>query len=162
FGHVVRIEGRAIEVRAHEVTASRAPLGPPDVADHFLFRPRIETSRGTVRGGTVFAAKLPGEERPILITALHVFGPPGGLEEQMTAADVPKAVRKVTLTGLFDKSEIVQAGADVLSIPNAGPLGTQSRAGDIVAIRAPKGAKLSASPLAASLPKKGDRVWLAA
>ena len=162
FGDVTRIEGRAIEVKPHEVKLDIAASGPPDVPDHFLFRPRIETAIGMLRGGTVFACKLPGDERPILLTALHIFGPAGGLEKQITATELPKSVKKVTLTGLFDKSEVVSVGADVLSIPDAGPLGTPSRAGDVVAIRAPQGTKLTTRPLANSLPKKGERIWLAA
>ena len=66
------------------------------------------------------------------------------------------------LTGLFDPSETVEAGAIVLPLPRAGRLGTQSRSGDVVAILASAAAKLQPQPLADRLPASGEPVWLAA
>ena len=161
FAEIVKVEGRTIELKLNSADAALT-ASPPNVPDHFLFRPRIETSVGTVRGGTVFAAQLPGDSRAILFTALHVFGPPGGLESEPEAKDLPAAVKKVVLTGLFDPSETVEAGAIVLPLPRAGRLGTQSRSGDVVAILASAAAKLQPRPLADRLPVSGEPVWLAA
>ncbi|WP_165235999.1 hypothetical protein, partial [Aquisphaera insulae] len=90
------------------------------------------------------------------------FGPAGGLKSQLESADLPSAVADVQLIDLFDESETVEAGHEVLLIPGAGPIGTESRTGDIVAIRSPAGLSLEPRPLATEMPKPGERVWLAA
>jgi hypothetical protein len=53
--------------------AAKSP-GPPAVTEHFVFRPTFETTDGTTTAGTAFAVTIPGAERPILITAVHVLG----------------------------------------------------------------------------------------
>ena len=73
------------------------------------------------------------------MTALHVFGPAGGMRTQIAARDIPAAVTQVTLRGLFDRSEVVDAGDEALLVADAAPFPSLSKAGDIVAIPRPRG-----------------------
>ena len=157
-----RSTGPLQEARRLRQAISSRIAKPPLVPDHFLFRPDIVTTRGMAYAGTACVAEVPGVGRPILLTALHIFGPAGGMEAPIAAKDLPAAIKRVTLRGLFDKSEVVEAGDEALSLPDAAPFPTPSKAGDIAAFLATTGARLTPRPLAARTPQAEERVWLAA
>ena len=57
--------GALLEAKGLLRSMTSGTARPPDVPDHFLFRPNIMTTIGMATGGTVVAAAVPGEERSI-------------------------------------------------------------------------------------------------
>src|SRR5687768_1050950 len=69
----------------------------PSVPDGFVLRPTFDTTLGNFSAGTAFSVKLPGHSRPIVLTALHLLGPGGGLPRDVPAPEVLQAVKRLTL-----------------------------------------------------------------
>ncbi len=144
------------------VAAARDDVAP-SVPDGFVLRPTFQTTRGDAPAGTAFAITLPGRPRAILLSALHLLGESGGLKEDIPAKDVPGALKGVVVSDCFDRRRPpIRLGKEVVSIPDAASFPGPSKAGDIVAILVPTDVKLETRRLAAKMPAKGDRVWLAA
>lgn len=135
---------------------------PPGVPDRFVFRPEFQTTNGPVQAGTAFAILLPNLSRPVLLTAIHLLGPAGGLAQAIPAAEVPRAVTQVSLEDCFDSSPLETFDARAILIPDAAPLGSASKAGDLVAFWLPMDAAVHPARLARTNPKAGTKVWLAA
>lgn len=137
-------------------------LPGPQVPNGFLFRPIFKTTQGTIRAGSAFVIQLPTSKRPIVITALHLLGPAGGLRQDIAAKDAPKAVSSVSLVECFNETFKVEIDGKPLAILDAAPLRSQSAAGDILAFWTSADSRLAARPLADRVPGKGEPVWLAA
>ena len=74
-----------------------APVLPPASVLKAVF----STTAGTISNvGTGFLLEVPGRGA-VFVTALHVFGPPGGLAEWVASADLPEMVESATLTDAF-------------------------------------------------------------
>jgi hypothetical protein len=143
-------------------TAQSKAVEPPVVPDHFLQRPAFQTTLGDTEAGTAFAVRLTEGQPPVLLTAVHLIGEAGGLPRNIPAKDAPTALKGVELKDCFDGSGPVAIGHDVIPIPEAGALGTPSKAGDILALWLPDSTPLHIGRLATSVPGRGERVWLAA
>jgi hypothetical protein len=135
---------------------------PPTVPDHCLFRPTFNTQSGEITAGTAFPVQMPGHARPIIITAIHLLGPSGGMPFDVPPPLIGRMIKGVVLEDLFDERHEVDIGSDPLIIAEAGPSGRPSKAGDIVAFWASKDGALQPLTLARALPEEGERVWLAA
>ena len=57
----------------------------PPAPNGFIFRPTFDTDEGEIRAGTAFPLRLPEHARPVIVTAMHLFGPGGGMSR-----DVPQ------------------------------------------------------------------------
>ena len=134
----------------------------PQVPNGFLFRPIFKTTSGTIRAGTAFVIRLSTSERPIVVTALHLLGPAGGLPKDIAPKDVAAAVSSVGLVECFNGAFKVQIDGKPLAILDAAPLGKPSAAGDILAFWTTPDPRLATRPLASNVPNKGEPVWLAA
>jgi hypothetical protein len=143
-------------------TSPQAKQGPPTVADGFVLRPTFETTLGSIQAGTAFPVTVAGYDRPIILTAMHLLGPGGGLPSDVPATDVGRVVKAISLREAFDPTiEIAKPGSPI-TIADAAPLGTPSAAGDIFAFWGPEGTTLPTARLATEAPEPGERVWLAA
>ena len=125
----------------------------------FVVRPEFLVQGQPLAAGTAFAAKWEGEARPILLTALHLFGPAGGLNFALAGEQLPGAVASVTLRDLATDAEIGRGGSAIL-LRGCYPLGRDA-AGDVAAFWLTPDVRLSPVPLARELPNSGHRVWLA-
>lgn len=135
---------------------------PPSMSVRSIFRPTFAMSDRRVSAGTAFVVSVPSQKRFILLSALHLLGPAGGLEEQIQAIAVPTTVTRLTLEPCFIHLEPIELEAEALPITDAAPHREASAAGDVVAFWVPPGAKVAALNLATDRPKPGTRVWLAA
>ncbi|MGC3970933.1 MAG: hypothetical protein QM775_27445 [Pirellulales bacterium] len=123
------------------------------------------------------AAKVEPAEPIVLLTALHLFGPSGGLKAQVPPAELPARVRGVELVDCFDDDRSLDFEVKALLIADAAPLGTENKgadnsadgrsptagqAGDIAAFHAPADVKAHVFELAPTMPKLGERIWLLA
>lgn len=135
----------------------------PAVPDGLVFRPRFRMRDGEINAGTAFAVNVKGQARPVILTALHLFGPAGGYREQVPAEKLPEAGQGMTLRDAFVKGAApIKLGASVLAIVGSAPFREPSAAGDVAAFWAPAGAALHPAPLAEKAPGRGEEVWLAA
>lgn len=81
-----------------------------------------ETEVGVFSAGTAFVVQPEYSEERLLLTAHHVFGPPGGLAWQLTGEEVGDFVEGGTLYDAFTL-EVCEGTIDqVLVIPQAEPL----------------------------------------
>ena len=145
---------------AVKVTAPAPTLSAGEV-----FRPEFKIKGGKMLAGTAFALDLDGT--PVVVTAFHLFGPVGGLEKPVPAAELPSFVKSVTLRD----ASVAEAGPP-LKLPDAAVMGGPTASLDLAVFpllpvdpAAPpvEGAiPVHLAPLAKALPKIGDPVWVAA
>ncbi|MCW3836342.1 trypsin-like peptidase domain-containing protein [Sphingomonas canadensis] len=144
--------------QAQTVPAPPAPPAPEQAAAS-VCRPRFLVDGKPLEAGTGFVV-LPGAAgaKPLLVTAIHLFGPSGGL-----AAEVPWA--QMALRARLDLC-VPQSGGRVpwhggaaLVVPGARPMGTLPYR-DMAAFVIDSGAP--ALTLAPAPPRAGEKVWLIA
>jgi len=132
------------------------PKGPvstgPVIEAGFVGNPEFDTRSGAFGAGTAFLIQFEGEKTPLLVTAQHIFGPSGGLKQDIPrdqmAAFVQKARLRDLVKGLGQTSKI-----SPLAIPEDV---------DAAVFRMSPGSKANPHPLAKENPKKGDAIWLVA
>ncbi len=141
-------------------TAQPAPL---TAAADAICKPLFRIDGRPLAAGTAFLLQpeAPGQP-PVLVTALHLFGPDGGLPRAVPPEALPRRValdRCQTLSrpGMW-------GGGRALSIPGAAPGGTglplrdiAAFAVDIVSVQRIQPLRLASSP-----PAVGEPVWLVA
>jgi len=137
---------------------SDKPASAPVVAGHPVFRPEFETTEGTIEAGTAFLVKG-SDTQNILVSALHLLGPAGGLPDDINPDAIGKCVLKITLHDLFVDSNELEFGVEPILIPDTAPMGEESKYGDVVAFRIPKD---SGKPfvLSKDLPAVNSPVWM--
>ena len=104
---------------AVKVTAPAPTLSAGEV-----FRPEFKIKGGKMLAGTAFALDLDGT--PVVVTAFHLFGPVGGLEKPVPAAELPSFVKSVTLRDAWTDAPVAEAGPP-LKLPDAAVMGTWRR-----------------------------------
>ena len=151
---------------------AEAPSAAPEVADRFVLRPSFSTSAGPVNAGSAFALKH--GDRTVLVTALHLLGPAGGLAAQVDATKLGDVVQSVGVRGAFTGAggPAIATAKKVVPVAGAHPMGDDA-AGDILLLepevktgldrlQVQKTPSLAPGALAAAAPAVGDPVWLAA
>ena len=134
----------------------------PPAPDGFIFRPTFDTDEGEIRAGTAFPLRLPGHPRPVIISALHLFGPGGGMSRDVPPNELPKAVKRLRLDDCFAASQTIVLDSEPLVIPEAAPLGESGQAGDIAAFWGPSGERLYCVKVSDATLVEGQSVWLVA
>jgi len=148
----------------YELPGSNGPVStanvsqPPVVSDGMLFRPTFATSDGVVDAGTAFAAKVNGSSNTFVISALHLFGPAGGLNQDVPASQLPSRWQGLSLQDC--KSHIVHEDVAMqpVRLAQAKPLPESSTQGDVAVCRAENTGNLRLKPwtLANRLPATGE------
>jgi hypothetical protein len=138
------------------------------VPDGFVLRPSFTTPTKTWSGGSAFVTELRGEF--LVVTALNLLGPNGGLETQLEAPSLPTVLRHVDIRDAFSGRNAGRTTATLL-IPEAHVMKDDAK-GDVAAFRIARPPPLSIAggtttplvirPLAEKAPKEGDVVFLAA
>jgi hypothetical protein len=153
----------AVAGSAAAAPASAASAAP--ASTDAVFRPIFTTPQGPLSAGTAFVARLEHCEEPVLLTAIHLFGPGGGLAQPMSADDVKHGVSQAELTGIGSNAKHMLFEVDSLTPENATPCCTSDRmvgVGDVAAFTAPARLKSIGLPLAPDIAIAGDRVTLLA
>jgi hypothetical protein len=140
----------------------------PTVQEGTVLRPHFTTQEGSHSAGTAFAVEI--NDRVLVVTALHLFGPAGGLKSQVDGAKIAEFTTSVALRDAFTGGDFGQAKKTLL-LSNTQPMG-DTAAGDIVAFEAEiltgldklnaKSKDLVPLSLAEKVPAKGDNVYVAA
>ncbi len=140
----------------------RSSFTAPSVPDACLFRPTFETDLGSVTAGTAFPVLLSSSQGHVLVSALHLLGPSGGLSEDIPPEKVRTSVDSIVLSDLFEEGQLLEFKANVIEILETAPMGEVSKYGDVVVFSLPNEVDVNPFEFASSLPKINDPVWLAA
>jgi hypothetical protein len=135
---------------------------PPVVSDGMLFRPTFGTTDGVVDAGTAFAATVNGSSQTFVLTALHLFGPAGGLNNDIDPSQLPQRWQSLTLQDC--KSQIVHQNLGIrpIRLSDSRPLPNPSSQGDVAACVVEESGflRFQAFPIATQVPAAGEKVWL--
>jgi hypothetical protein len=134
----------------------------PPAPDGLIFRPTFETDDGEICAGTAFPLRLAGYPRPVIVTALHLLGPGGGMSRDVPPGEIAKAVKRLRLDDCFAASRTILLESEPLFIPDAAPMGKSGNAGDLAAFWAPMDEHVCCLEMSEAKPLAGESVWLAA
>jgi hypothetical protein len=149
---------------------AEAPAAPT-IEDGQVLRPRISLADGTLL--TVGSATAVSHgNRKLVITAVHLLGPAGGLPAQITAEQVGEKVKSLAAFDAFKQGNAIATSKTVLPVAGAAPM-TTTAANDLLVFEVEEAAgldRLSATAsaslvplsLASEPPAVGTAVWLAA
>lgn len=136
-----------------------ASVVEPVLPENTILRPSFELTNESFDAGTAFAVELKDKNVSLVLTAYHLFGEDGGLQEQIPASELPDRIKRVTFTDAYNDQACGECDK-VLKIADAKTNPSVNK--DIAAIY--YGDKLNANrlKLSSKLPKEGEAVWLAA
>lgn len=151
--------------------APAATTGGPTVPACQVVSPAYTVDGKPLTTGLAFAMKI--GDKQILVTAHSMFGPSGGLAEQIPAAQLAGRVTALTARDAFTTSTICGRTTKVLPVADAAPLGQSADASrDLAVFEVPAATGYDATsavthalaPLAfsAKATKVGDRVFVLA
>ena len=138
----------------------RQEVKPPDLPAHAAVRPVAHLKSGVEhRAGTGVIARVSKDGPLLLLTALHIFGPSGGLKKQISSATLDDHVAKVDAESLDGKIRVATASGS--KIRNGFPIDAKNNcSGDVAAFAVQGKAETEGLLLAEALPKAGDPLWL--
>ena len=123
-------------------------------------RPVLVADGKSFAAGTAFLMEQPRPSAAVLVvTALHLFGPQGGLARAIPAADLPTRAR---LDSCKAQDGSVWRGGRAMAVEDATPLGPPFRDLAAFAPRVDGLAGASILHIAAQPPAIGDDVWVVA
>ncbi|QDT06772.1 hypothetical protein K227x_51880 [Rubripirellula lacrimiformis] len=154
--------------------AANRPLGPPrpegapEIPERFVWRPSFNTTVGSASKsqvvGSAFAVDVQGSNEPIIVTALHLFGPATGLETDIHPTQWRDVIERVALTDAFGSTD------GIYHIASAFEIADESEAQrwidqDLIAFHqgsrlGPKALKLADLPEGSSVLPKDQRIWM--
>ncbi len=132
-------------------------MQPPALPRGAVFGPEFVTAKGRFGAGTAFAVFVPDVEAPVLLTCQHLFGPAGGLDDDIPASAMGAFVQAVALVDKWDSAPIGVAGSAV-TLPDAD---WSSPACDLAAFRLAPQPALSVLRFSDRAPRVLDPVFLA-
>lgn len=134
-------------------------INEPVIGDSPILRPVFTLDNRKLEAGTAFAVSIDEQKPPIFLTALHLFGPNGGLDLEISSSELPSRVKKAEFYDAFNEEKRGEASKTAL-IPIAKiNVGVDK---DIAAFISDEKLKVTPFKLSDNLPKKGEAVWLAA
>ena len=142
---------KASERKAPSLPEAAGPPSEPVIEDRLLIRAKV----GDTTIGNAFAAAITGHPHPVVLTAMHRFGPAGGLMRVPGATTIAASSSDLTL--------LTTAG-EPIATPSLSPLDLSSqdspRGEDLAAFSTP-GAAIQPAPLSTVFPTIGSTIWLA-
>ncbi len=138
----------------------KSNLAPLTISTGTLFHPRFGTSEGEVNAGTAFAAKLTGKSQILIVSALHLFGPAGGLKTNIQADKLTTAWKKLVVEDCKSQNYFGEIQMQPINLSGARPHPQKSAIGDIAACTVTDATAIKALPLSQRIPSNGERVWL--
>lgn len=160
---IPRLQRSIIALALAMTVGSAACADPAPAVENAICRPTFQVAGQPLAAGTAFVLDVDAPSpRTLLVSAFHLFGPAGGLREQIKAEQIAEHVSGARCQAIAT-SATWQAGP-ALTIDHAWPMGSDTLL-DVAALVFDGSA--SDSPpthlrLAANSPKSGDTVWLLA
>jgi len=129
-----------------------APAVPVDV----VYKPTFLAGDDSWTAGTGYVAKI-GDDC-VFLTAHHLFGPDGGLEEDLSPVEARKLFTGLSARSMDDETKVLPS-SEILLIPSAKAFDEQGATRDVAAFCLPgyQGAFLV---VAKNAPQPGDTVYL--
>lgn len=127
-----------------------------------ICRPVFEVDGKPLEAGTAFIlARADNGAQPLLVTAIHLFGPAGGLDADIAWSQMPARASLDRCVSLANGKS--WRGGKALSVPEAAAFGDTSYR-DIAAfpLNPADVASVTALRLSPTAPKRGDKVWMVA
>jgi hypothetical protein len=138
-----------------------AAAEPRDAQAAGLFQPIFHAASATVEAGKAFVVQPEGCAHPVLLTALRLLGPVGGMPAQLGARELPDRLYDITVESIGRPGLRMSMNAINLTPPGALPCcasRSAQDAGDMAAFEAPDSLAAVALPLAARLPAIGEHL----
>jgi hypothetical protein len=130
----------------------------PKILAQLILNPTYETVDGEFNAGTAFILKLNDHKEKIILTALHVFGPAGGLKSQIKSEELPKFIKSASFSDVFDESPL-KIITKPLGLIGAKVDGVNANR-DAAAFEVVGETALPFMTLSPKKPEIGDTVWL--
>jgi hypothetical protein len=129
----------------------------PQIPKGFAGQPEFETPDGKFAAGTAFLMRTDRPFEVVLLTALHLFGPAGGLPVQKRQIELPGFARRAALKDLVSEDLIKM---DLLPVP----VPSSGKEESDVAIFRSTGLSTVINPgrFAEVMPSIGETIWLVA
>ncbi|MGJ8654906.1 MAG: leucine-rich repeat domain-containing protein [Akkermansiaceae bacterium] len=124
-----------------------------------VYKPTFMTGYDSFTGGTAFICENPVGQGKIMVTAMHLFGPACGLEEQYSAEEIPKNFIAVTGLSMSNNKSFVTS-VEPMMVVGSNVDDEDGSSGDIAAYQLPLGSKAESLKLSDIPPKIGDVVYL--
>jgi hypothetical protein len=139
-----------------------APAPPaPKIGARTALRPEFILRSGkTLESGTAVITQLKPGGAPIVLTALHLFGPAGGLDADLSPAQVGKVVKEVRLTPISGGKPVAMGGKALRTTGAALVEDSSNVSNDVAAFAVSQRGKADILPLAADNPGAGEWIWL--
>lgn len=132
----------------------------PRIPNHVILHPTYELKDGELNAGTAFIAGIDDRKGMFIITALHIFGPAGGLTRQIESMELPDFIREINFADAYDEKAI-HLSVETLYIPGARVDGININ-GDMAVFKIKSNGAYSNLKLSKKRPLIGEHVWLAA
>jgi hypothetical protein len=138
----------------------RSKIAPLILSTGTLFHPRFGTIEGEVNAGTAFAAKLTGKSQTLILSALRLFGPAGGLKSNIEPDKLTTVWKKLVVEDCKTQNYFGEIQMQPINLSKARPHPKKSDLGDIAACKVHDDTAIKALPLSQRIPSNGERVWL--
>lgn len=154
--------GKDTKTGLHNATPKRdgSQSVPLVLSTGTLFHPRFGTSEGEVHVGTAFAAKLTGKSQILILSALNLFGPAGGLKSNIAPDKLTTAWKKLVVEDCKTQNYFGEIQMQPINLSEARPHPQKSDLGDIAACKVKDATAIEALPLSQRIPSNGERVWI--
>jgi hypothetical protein len=130
----------------------------PKISDNLILHPTFATKIGEFSAGTFFVLKVDGYEKLLAVTALHIFGPRGGLDKQYQTSELKSLIKDVSLVDAYNQ---IPLKIKLTPIKIKGALVNKDHAvGDIAAFLINTEKKLPYLKFSTESVNVGDEVWL--
>ena len=144
-----------------EISERVANAAPPHLEGNCLFRPTFNCNSGQIQAGTAFVVEIGDRRSPVLVSALHLLGPDGGLPKKIKPANIDRELQSIELFGLFDDELVAAVSPRTLEMRESAPLGEASKYGDVMAFELDRDVQVGKLKLANSMPEVNEPVWMA-
>jgi hypothetical protein len=145
------------------VICAMVVAAPPATVEKAICRPQFKLADQTLSAGTAFVLDVTEpRSQSLLVSAIHLFGPAGGLKDQIPATELAQKVSSVYCVALVTRD--AWSAGRALTIPGAKPLasGYKQDVAAFVLNQVKAGEQPVHLKLAAQMPKIGDQIWLLA
>lgn len=174
--HFEVLQGKPVSIYEKWLQVSHPETPGPQVADFFVVRPLFCFGNDAAMASYAFVVDLPGQSRPLLLTALHVLDEiikKKGIDcsnnnKNYSGKELPAIISEVNIYDVFADKWMLSglgAAAPMLVLPGAGTGDEEPYSDrDIAAfwVKEKDISGLNPAPLAGRTPEVGEPVWLAA
>jgi hypothetical protein len=144
---------------------ARGPVAAATEPATGVLQPTFQTVSTSIEAGKAFVIRVDGCPFPVLVTALRLLGPQGGLAGQIAARELAEQVHDIAVEPVDRPGRRIDMNALSVTPPQAEPCCANTSAGsvgDLAAFAAPESLAAFALPVATRAPLAGERLHVLA